>query len=225
MKRKNKSQAQSEAKRKWDAQKEASKNWPPFPLKSDYAYDGSKYIELILEAFHAMNWLCNAGLEYQDKYKEYKLELWSSKLYTEQYNDAIELATDIYSTWTDFGIKLQQIPIAVNTNRLNFKDFHRLRQWFLTTYRLVQAYINTYERKSSGDKVETLKQPLGIGGQDKPQDIITSRVVIKEYELSKSTLFRAIKDGRLKDFRDKKKPKNSIIEVSRSEVEKHFAKR
>lgn len=79
--------------------------------------------------------------------------------------------------------------------------------------------------KTSGNKIKDNTRPQGNGGEDKPQDIIISRVVIKKYELSKSTLYRAIEDGRLKNYRDKDKPKNSPIEVSRSEVEKHFAKR
>lgn len=57
---------------------------------------------------------------------------------------------------------------------------------------------------------------------ERPKDTITLSVATKKYSVSKSTLRRAIKDGRLESYKDTTKSSNSPEIVSESEVAKHW---
>ena len=51
-----------------------------------------------------------------------------------------------------------------------------------------------------------------------PKDLMTLTVTIKKYIVSKSTLRRALKDGRLTDYNQGKESENSPVVVSENEV-------
>jgi len=172
MKRKNKSQAQSEAKRKWDVQKEVSNNWPPFPLKADCVYPGSKDPERIWCALKALNWLIDTA--FRQKQLEHGAKgLYHSELYREQYVEALEEATDINVTWTGWGIKLPTVPVAYNTNRLKEGDFFDLRQWFQIVSDLVGADIKKREKQDISIVEKDIQEsvPQQKAGQGKMDDI------------------------------------------------------
>ena len=72
--------------------------------------------------------------------------------------------------------------------------------------------------------VEGRKKQNGTGqkaeasGDKQASDLITLQVAVSKFYVSKVTLRRAIKNGRLRNYRDSGKPKNSAILVSESEV-------
>jgi len=58
-----------------------------------------------------------------------------------------------------------------------------------------------------------------------PTDIISSDVAITEYNVSRPTIRRAVKEGRLKDYRPEHCADNSPFQLSRAEVRSHWRKR
>jgi hypothetical protein len=58
-----------------------------------------------------------------------------------------------------------------------------------------------------------------------PADIISSDVAITEYNVSRTTIRRAVKDGRLKDYRPEHRADNSPFQLSRAEVAARWRKR
>ncbi|HPD48325.1 MAG TPA: hypothetical protein P5279_13265 [Anaerohalosphaeraceae bacterium] len=57
----------------------------------------------------------------------------------------------------------------------------------------------------------------------KPEDLITLTVAVRNYNVSKCTLHRAIKDGRLTSYKHGKR--NSPVKISKSEIEKYWPKK
>jgi hypothetical protein len=57
---------------------------------------------------------------------------------------------------------------------------------------------------------------------DNPQDLMTLTVVVGNFAVSKNTLRRAIREGRLRDYNQDKTSKNSPVLVSESEVKKYW---
>ncbi len=206
MKRKNKSEMQSEAKRKWEAQKEASKNWPPFPLKVDCAYSGSQDPERILCAFEAVNWLIDVAFDQEHKERGVK-GLWHSELYQEQYIEALREVADINITWTELGVKLPTVLPANNTNRLNKEDFFDLRRWFEIVCQLVNADIQAHKLEAIGiAEDETITIPQIKNEQDTPVDDKELTIITELAEGSDKTFIQVeiaaatgIKRGTLKD--------------------------
>lgn len=58
-----------------------------------------------------------------------------------------------------------------------------------------------------------------------PQDLITITIAVKNYNVSRRTIYRATEDGRLQDYNKNKKANNSPVMISESEVARHFLKR
>jgi len=63
------------------------------------------------------------------------------------------------------------------------------------------------------------------GEKNKPNDLITLLVAVKEYRVSRATLKRAIKVGNLKSYRKRSAPKNSPHMISRKDIERYYNKR
>ena len=55
-----------------------------------------------------------------------------------------------------------------------------------------------------------------------PNDTISIAVVLREYVVSRHTVYRYIKDNKIHDYRPKDAPKNSPYLLSRAEIERHF---
>lgn len=72
---------------------------------------------------------------------------------------------------------------------------------------------------------ETEQEASDNAGDTKPGDLITLTVAIQNYDVSKTTLRRAIKDKRLKNHKKKTKPKNSPDKVSEREVAKQWPRK
>ena len=53
-------------------------------------------------------------------------------------------------------------------------------------------------------------------------DTISIAVVLREYVVSRHTVYRYIKDNKIHDYRPKDAPKNSPYLLSRAEIERHF---
>jgi hypothetical protein len=87
------------------------------------------------------------------------------------------------------------------------------------------AKIELGSGQTDGESGDSSKPP-GKDGQGKPpDDSMTLTVAISRYHVSKTTLRRAIEDGRLKDYSDKAKPKNSPAMISEREVARHWKKK
>ena len=67
--------------------------------------------------------------------------------------------------------------------------------------------------------------PGGTAGDKQPDDSMTLTVAVSIFHVSKTTIRRAIKDQRLKDYSDKAKSKNSPVLVSEKEVAKHWKRK
>jgi len=220
MKRKNESQAQSGAKRKWNAQKEVSKNWPPFPLQEDGCYPGSKDPERIWCAFRALNWLIDVAI-HQEEIERGAKGLWYSDLYREQYLSALEEAANIKRTWT--GLlninKLQTVPVADNTCRLKKEDFSNLRQWFQTVGDLVSGDIEEHEKQAIAiaekDIQESEIQENGRADTT-PDDLIDLCKAVELYHRSRAQLKRDIENNLIHDYR---KIKNGKHWISKKEAD------
>lgn len=61
--------------------------------------------------------------------------------------------------------------------------------------------------------------------QPQPNDLISLLVAVKDYSVSRGTLKRMIKDGRLKSYRGRKAHTNSPHFVSRAAIEKFYTKK
>jgi len=122
-----------------DAYKESLKDWPPLPLKNYNVYDRS-YPELVNEAFRAMNLVYSTGCTHENPERDgvhYNLKLWSSDLFTEQYNEALKVAKYIYPYWSKKGLTLSQVPEPENADKLTKNDFTILFEWFMEIIQLV----------------------------------------------------------------------------------------
>ncbi len=70
-----------------------------------------------------------------------------------------------------------------------------------------------------------LKRVIHDRQPNEPNDLITLSVAVKNFAVSKTTLRRAIKDGRLEKYPQKPKSKNSPLEVSENAVAKQWPRK
>jgi hypothetical protein len=164
MKRKDKSQEQSEAqakqeahdlkikeaKRKYDAYQTARKNedtgWPPFPLPDIFDNDDPNLIYAAIDAIARIRrCYCKSGFN------------------SPQYKAAFEVASDARIAWSNENLTLPEIPIAKNIDWPTEQDFFELQQWFSSTSVLVRAEIATNTatmHPASGGKARDIIQSI-----------------------------------------------------------------
>ncbi len=65
----------------------------------------------------------------------------------------------------------------------------------------------------------------GKAREIQPNDLMTLTVAVQKFDVSKSTLRRSIKDGRLKNYNTKNESKSSLVMISESEVAKHWPRK
>ena len=83
-------------------------------------------------------------------------------------------------------------------------------------------YLTSLWRKCL-EKTEEIEAEAGES-ETEPQDLITLSVAVRNYVVSKSTLRRAIKDKRIRGYKQSDK-NNSQVKVSICEIEKHWPKK
>jgi hypothetical protein len=147
------------------------------------------------------------------------------------WKNAIEVAFTIRRAWTTSGIALPEVPLAEDPDWPTKAEFYRLEQWFLS------AEINRAEALGKLKKPASITQTqdaTGRSADESPwvdgatvaEDIITATVATEFFYVSRSTLKAAVKDGRLKDYRPRKKRgTKSPLLLSRNEVARHWTQR
>ena len=58
-----------------------------------------------------------------------------------------------------------------------------------------------------------------------PDDTIPTTVVLRDYAVSRHTLYRYIRDKKVRDYRPQNAPKNAPYVLSRAEIEQHFRRK
>ena len=58
-----------------------------------------------------------------------------------------------------------------------------------------------------------------------PNDTVPTTVVLRDYAVSRHTLYRYSQDNKIHDYRPKNAPKNSPYLLSRAEIERHFRRK
>ena len=113
--------------------------------------------------------------------------------------------------------------------------------WFLRVYHQFQKESNPndgvsfaeFVQRLHPDEIDVLSKQNTAGddeGKKKGKkkytdDLITLAVAVKDYAVSRSTLKRAIADGRLKSYRPHNAPRNALYKVSRAQVAANWPER
>ena len=137
------------------------------------------------------------------------------------------LATEIKTRWQKIREQAGQVDKEIWRSRRKFYQ-GRMDEVFFAHWTKIE--VGAIKRNVSyfvSVLVEAVKKLAETAGDKQPNDLITLTVAISKFHVSRKTLRGAVKDkdGRLKDYREKGKPKNSPIMVSESEVENIWGRR
>lgn len=93
----------------------------------------------------------------------------------------------------------------------------------------ILSYLDELEGKTTPKTPEPAETGQKIEPQEKDRqnkgDSMTLTVAVKKFDVSKTTLRRAIKDGRLKNYNTNNKSISSLVMISESEVAKHWTRK
>ena len=109
-------------------------------------------------------------------------------------------------------------------NSYVFSDGYTLKKPDISVEETLALALSRKLLKSFGPDMERslakIEEKLSV---KKPEDLITLTVAVRNYNVSKCTLHRAIKDGRLTSYKHGKR--NSPVKISKSEIEKYWPKK
>jgi hypothetical protein len=118
------------------------------------------------------------------------------------------------------------LPAPPNPKDSPKTGFRSLQKWHIEAlkYRSQTRTATSTRKRQVGPKRKRCTQnTMKARRKTKaPNDLITLLVAEKEFEVSRTTLKRAIKDGRLKSYRPQNSPKNAPHKVSRTQVTSYW---
>lgn len=133
---------------------------------------------------------------------------------------------------------------------VEYRNHSSLQRWYEVIYRpqiekwidLVKKYANgcsdfeELPRLEHGDYVSVLVQLaewcdhaadmiLGKPQEEKPEKLLPTHAVVKDYIVSRATLQRQVKSGNLTDYRPKSAPQNATSLFDENEIKSKFTSR
>ena len=189
-------------------------NWPKRPdvKASVFASAGISYLEAAFSFVQELGGDIISLL--QNAYKRYTKE--GNVIYRDPFKFLDKTPTVdnlLINPVPDIIIKTWYDSILVETRKCFPKNqFSRqtLEAEFNQIHKQLEHERDVWKNSYTGDK------------NQRSDDLITLTVAIKKFKVSKTTLRRAIKDGRLVSYKDITKSSNSLSMVSESEVEKYW---
>jgi hypothetical protein len=118
------------------------------------------------------------------------------------------------------------LPAPPNPKDSPKTGFRSLQKWHIEALKYrsqTRAATSTRKRQVGPKRKRSTQNTMKARRKTKaPNDLITLLVAEKEFEVSRTTLKRAIKDDRLKSYRPQNSPKNAPHKVSRTQVTSYW---
>lgn len=125
------------------------------------------------------------------------------------------------SEWRDIKTSFSHDLCIRDSCNKPIQAYHEILKDFFLESSLVISKLLQIEKEIAQPKDATIDATI-IEKEKCPEDLITLLIVQNKYKISRITLLRAIKDGRLRSFRPDNCAKNHMHKVSESQVASYW---